>query len=104
MFQRTFDGAHQYVSRSVQRHVACETLLERTEANDEVSNDLSVVFALNMRTAAPGNKRGIILYGCHDSDEIVCTIGKGGLFPVTRHLTPSRCSLVRNAYLVMWAK
>jgi len=46
MFQRTFDGAHQYVSRSVQRHVACETLLERTEANDEVSNDLSVVSVL----------------------------------------------------------
>src|SRR5262249_11154693 len=92
MFQRTFDRAHQYVSRSVQRDMACETLLERAEANDEVSNDLSGVLALNVHIAAPGNKRGIILHACYDSEEFVGTIGKDRLLRVTRHITPPRCS------------
>src|SRR6266481_2644857 len=97
MFQRTFDGTHQYVSRPVQADVACETFSERTEANDEVGNDLSVVLASNMRTAAPWNKRGIILHVRYDGEKLVGTIGKNRLLFMARHVTPPRCSIVGNA-------
>src|SRR5262249_19800799 len=98
----TFDRAHHYGSRSVQRDMACETLLERAEADDEVSNDFSVVLALNVYIAAPGNKRGIILHACYDSEELVGTIGKDRVLRVTRHVKPRRCSLIVERIWLLW--
>jgi hypothetical protein len=90
MLQRPFDAAHTYLSRSVQRDLAREAFLERTEPDDEVSDDLLLVLAEDMRAAAPGDEQGIVLHVRHDCEKLVGTIGKRRLFLVTRHITSPR--------------
>src|SRR5271157_4284087 len=88
VLQRPFDGAHQHLSRSVQRDLARETFLEWTEADDEVGDDLSLVLAVDTRAAAPGDEQGIVLHVSHDREKLVGTIGERRLLLETRHVTP----------------
>jgi len=74
VLQRPIDGVHEHLSRSIQRDLACETFLEWAEPDDEFSDDLSLVLALETCPAAPGNERGIILHVCDDCEKLVGTI------------------------------
>src|SRR5271168_3246903 len=62
VFQRAFNGSHQYPSRSVERDLACEAFPERAEADDQIRDNLSSALVSNMRAAAPWNKSGIVPY------------------------------------------
>jgi hypothetical protein len=94
VLKRPFDGTHQQLSRSVQRDLARETLLERTKADDEVGDDLSLVLAMDTRAAAPGHEQRIVLHVRHDREKLVSAIAERSLFLVTRHITlPHSCAV-----------
>src|ERR1700693_4300895 len=57
MLQRPLGGTHQKLSRPLQRNLAREALLEKAEADDEVSNDFSWVLAMDPHAGAPGHER-----------------------------------------------
>jgi hypothetical protein len=56
MLQRAFGGAHQHLSRPVQRDLAREAFLEWTEPDDEVGDYLALI--LGDRTRAGGASSG----------------------------------------------
>lgn len=58
VLQWPFDSTHNDLAQSVQRDVAREALLEQTEPDDKVGDDLSLGLAADTRAAAPGNNRG----------------------------------------------
>ena len=69
MLQRSFDGAHTHLSRSVQCHFAGKAFLEWAESDDELGNDLSRVLVMNPRAAAPGDEQGIVFDVRHDVEK-----------------------------------
>ncbi|HME27083.1 MAG TPA: hypothetical protein VKI44_38145 [Acetobacteraceae bacterium] len=85
VLERPFDGAHVHLSRSVQGHLTGETLLEWTEPDDEVGDNLVRVRAVDSRAAAPGNEQGIRLHVRNDAEKLIGTIGERCLLLVTRH-------------------
>jgi hypothetical protein len=88
MLQRPVDGAHQHLSRSLQSNLAREAFLEWSESDDEVGDDLSLILAVDMDAAAPGDKQGIVLHVGDDREKLVGTIGERRLLFMTRHVTP----------------
>jgi hypothetical protein len=84
VLERPVDGVNEHLSRSIQRDVTRETFLEWAEPDDEFGDDLSLVLAVQTRTAAPWNERGIIFHICHDCEKLVGAV------------------LERRPLLVMW--
>jgi hypothetical protein len=68
MLQRPLGGVHQKLSRPIQRDLACEAFLERTEADDEVGNDFFWVFAMDFRAGAPRHERRVIAHVRHNRE------------------------------------
>jgi hypothetical protein len=87
ILQRSVDGMHEHLSRSIQRDFTRETFLEWAEPDDQFGDHLSLVFAEETRTAAPRNERGIILYVRHDSEKLVGAIMERRPLLVMRHVT-----------------
>src|SRR5271166_942014 len=84
----SFDGAHQHLSRSIQRNLTGKTFLEWTEPDDEVGQDLALVCAVDTCAAAPGDEQGIVLYVRNDSEELIGTVSERRLLLVMRHVEP----------------
>jgi hypothetical protein len=89
VLQWSFDGAHQNLSRPIQRDLAGEAFLEWTEPDDEVGDYLPLVLTVDTSAAAPRHEQGIVLYICNDPEKLVGIIGEHRLFLVTRHVTPT---------------
>jgi hypothetical protein len=90
MLQWPFDCFYFYLSRSIQRNLAPESLLKRAKADDKVGDDLLLIFLENPCAAAPGDERRVIFDVGHDGEKLVGTIGESCLLLVTRHVTPPR--------------
>jgi len=88
VLQRPLDGAHQHLSRSVQRDLAPETFLEWSKSDDKVGDDLSLILVEDTCAAAPRDEQWIVLYVCDDREKLVGTIGELRLLLMTRHVTP----------------
>ena len=54
VLQRSLNGAHQHLPRSLQRDLAREAFLEWSESDDEVGYDFSLILAVDARAAGPG--------------------------------------------------
>src|SRR5579862_4918252 len=88
MLERTVGRAHQDPVRSIEGDVAGEAFLERAEADHEIGDNLLRILMPNARAATPGHEGGIILDVRHYREEFFGSIGKDGLFFMTRHAHP----------------
>jgi hypothetical protein len=87
VLERPIDGLHEHLFWSVEGDLARETFLERAEPDDKFGDDLALVLAPEMRTAAPGNERGIILYVSNDREQLLGVIMERRPFLMMRHVT-----------------
>lgn len=90
VLQRSIDGVHSYLSRTIQRDLARKALLKRTESDDKTGDDFLLRLAKNASAAAPGDERGIIPYVRDDFKKLVGTVGERRLLLVTWHVVPLR--------------
>ena len=74
MLQWSFYGVYFHLPWSIQRDLASEALLERTETDHEISHELSLILMQDASPATPRDERGIILYIRNDSKKLVRSV------------------------------